>query len=344
MRRNILITILGLASLVLPAQGRFSRKRNAYRDGDVIVKQQVEYLEPGSPGVKSMWNFSRLNPVNEKYNLVYFTYDKEDTVHITGLEHETRYDYEQKDDTLWLTGYTNRTTEMTYSRPEAQLRYPFHYGDSLYTRFIGKGSYCRKIDLAAKGETFVMVDATGMLITPEGDTLKKVTRVKRIRSYTEIGVDSVKLKLETYSWYALGYRYPVFETVKSWENRGDSTWACFGTSFYYPIRNLAELAEDTVNMNIRNNEAQSNDILLSCTTYPNPVVSELAVNYELSQDAHVSFRLCDIGGRPWMSQPAQTMAAGKQGYIIPMSGFPPGDYALYITVDGYAHRYKVIKQ
>ncbi len=337
----LVLTLVCVTSLF--AQGSISRQRNYFRSGDKIIKQQVEYVEPGRSGKQIVWDFSRLNPINEKYKLVYFCTTKGDTTHIVGMEHQTRYRYELKHDTLWMTGYTNRLTEMNFDSAEAQLRYPFRYGDSLRTTFSGKGLYCQKVDLIAKGETTATVDAQGMLITPENDTLKNILRVYRLRNYSEIGIDSARMKLETYSWYARGYRYPVFETIKSWVIKGDSTMEHFGTSFYFPIKNLAELADDPINEAIRKNEANTNNILLRCTTWPNPVENDVTVNYELSQDARVSFRLCDVSGRPWVSLPEKGLSAGNQQELIPMSGLPGGDYALYITVDGYVHRVKVIK-
>jgi hypothetical protein len=70
--------------------------------------------------------------------------------------------------------------------------------------------------------TSVTADATGMLITTTNDTLKNLLRAKRLNNYSEIGVDSARLQLVTYSWYARGYQYPVFKTVKSVIMRGDS--------------------------------------------------------------------------------------------------------------------------
>lgn len=344
MRSITLFSFFLLGGSMLFGQGSISQKRNFFRHGDRIIKQQVEYVDPGRSGKQIIWDFSRLNTINEKYKLVYFHPDKEDTTRFVGMEHQTRYRYELKRDTLWMTGYANRLTEMNYDSAEAQLRFPFRYGDSLRTIFSGKGLYCQKVDLIAKGETTATVDAQGMLITPENDTLKNVLRVHRLRNYTEIDVDSARMRLETYSWYALGYRYPVFETVKSWVIKGDSTMEHFGTSFYFPIKNLAELAEDPTNEAIRNNEANANNVLLRCTTWPNPVENDLTVNYELSQDARVSFRLCDVSGRPWVSLPEKVLSAGNQQELIPMSGLPGGDYALYVTVDGYVKRVKVIKR
>jgi len=177
--------------------------RNHFRSGDVIIKQQVEFKDPGASGKDITWDFSHLNMVDEKYQLVYYNTTKGDTTHITGLEHETRYRYLLKMDTLWLTGYENRTTTMDYQQPEALLRFPLRYGDTLGIAFAATGLYCQKVELAAEGYTKVVADATGNLITPENDTLKNVLRLLRIKEFTDIGTDSANLgttmRMETYS-------------------------------------------------------------------------------------------------------------------------------------------------
>ena len=46
--------------------------------------------------------------------------------------------------------------------------------------------------------------------------------------------DSDCLEISTWRWYADGYRYPVFETIKSMAYRSGKCYEHFTTSFYYP--------------------------------------------------------------------------------------------------------------
>jgi hypothetical protein len=56
--RNILLmpflAFLGILSL----SGQLNILHNHYRPGDVLIKQQVEFVEPGSEGINKVWNFS----------------------------------------------------------------------------------------------------------------------------------------------------------------------------------------------------------------------------------------------------------------------------------------------
>jgi len=342
MNKNILILFTCLAMLKLQAQ-TLNSSRNSFRTGDVIIKQQVEFKDPGASGKDITWDFSHVNTINDKYQLTYFLPDKSDTNRVTGVEHQTYYHYLLKADTLWLTGYENRTTRMNYLQPEALLRFPFRYGDTLSTNFAGKGVYCQKAGLFAGGYTKVSVDALGKLITPENDTLKNVLRVLRIKDFTTTGIDSTRMRMETYQWYARGSRYPVFETIKTCTLRRDSTLEGFSTSFYFSIVGREQLQEDLANANLLDDTSNPDNILISCSIYPNPVTTDLTVNYELSVDARVSFLLCDVSGRPWANLPGRALTAGVQQQKISMSGLHADDYGLYIKVNDKVYKRTIIK-
>ena len=40
---------------------------NAYRAADKIVKQQIDFKDPGSSGKNLNWDFSIVQPINEEY-------------------------------------------------------------------------------------------------------------------------------------------------------------------------------------------------------------------------------------------------------------------------------------
>ena len=305
----------------------------------------MEYKDPGPSGKKITWDFSMLNTINDKYKLFYFLKIKGDTTRVVGREHETTYRYQLKNDTLWLTDYENRLTRMTFNQAEAQLRFPFRYGDSLRSTFDGKGLYCQKVDLKAKGTTTVTVDATGLLITPTNDTLKNVLRVKRLRDYNEIGVDSVRMQLTSYSWYMPGIRYPVFETIKSVILRGDSVSENFGTSFYSPINDLKSLAPDPANETIKpDNLAIINFVFTEVQLMPNPVQDNLYINYKLTRPAKVWFTVHNNVGIPLCQTTPENHQEGFNSSNILMSTLITGVYSLYVHVDEMVMRLNVVKK
>lgn len=342
MNNYIMVFLVGILCAPLQAQS-LKKSTNNYRAGDIIIKQQVDFKDPGASGKNITWDFSHLNTINDKYQLIYFLPNKTDSSHVTGVEHQTYYHYKLKSDTLWLTGYENRTTRMNYQQPEALLRFPLQYGDTLYSNFSGEGMYCQKVALSAGGYTRVIADACGKLITPENDTLKNVLRVLRVKEFTNTGIDSTRMRMETYQWFARGIRYPVFETIKAFTLSEDTILDNFSTSFYFTTVRREQLQEDFANINLVDDSLNPDNILINCNIYPNPVTTDLIVNYELSIDARVSFLLCDISGRIWATVPYHVITAGVQQQMISTNGLHAGDYGLYIKVNDKVYKRTIIK-
>jgi hypothetical protein len=109
----ILFCFICLISATLYSQ-KLTDSRNYFRSGDKLTKQQVEYKDPGPAGKQIEWDFSMLNSIDDKYQLDYFSPTEGDTAHIIGAEHSTRYHYELRNDTLWMTSYENRTTRIEF--------------------------------------------------------------------------------------------------------------------------------------------------------------------------------------------------------------------------------------
>lgn len=345
MRKKLTFVTLIIVTSLSAQQFKLTTERNAYRPGDLIVKQQVEFKDPGAAGRNITWDFSMLNLVNEKYKIRYLLKTKSDSTQLVVNEHETKYRYHLKNDTLWLKEYENRTTKMTFDQSEAQLKYPFNYGDSLFSVFSGTGIYCEKVDLIAQGKTYATVDATGELITPTKITLKNVTRVHRLRDYSEIGVDSALLRFETYSWYVTGYRYPVFETFISNIIKKDTIQEDFKTSFYYPVEDMVNLAADPVNEDLKYEE--TNDIysvFTEATYMPNPVVDNLLISYKLTRSANVWFSLHNAAGILIHQTSPRITPEGFNSIEINMSQQIPGSYTLYVHVDDMLVKQVIIKK
>ena len=255
MKYKALLIFFCCVILTLQAQHQLRSDFNTFRAGDHIVKQQVEFKDPGSSGRQLTWDFRMLQPVNQEYGLGYFIPDSSRMDILCGTEHRTRYYYQISNDSLWATGFENATTLMGYQVPELRLRFPFSYGDTLFSFFEGRGEYSHMLQLSVKGYTRVKADAEGELLLPDFETVKHALRVRTMRYYTETSPvtdllpeeqeNRLEMMFDTYSWYAEGIRYPVFESIKTdviqrtrQRNGSDSVsdTTVFTTSFYYPPR------------------------------------------------------------------------------------------------------------
>lgn len=338
MRISFSISVYILFALKVCAQTQsIATHKNTPKAGDVISKQQVEFKDPGASGRNITWDFSVLNPVDENYKVRYLYRTKKDTGQYIVNEHQTSYRYQMKHDTLWLHEFKNRTTTMMFIKPEAQLKLPLTYGDTLVSEFEGIGKYCETVDIFAKGKAEVTVDAMGEIITPSLQVLKNVIRVHRERTYSEIDVDSASLKLDVYSWYVNGFRYPVFETFISTVTKNDSIFEDFKTSFFYSDYTIDSLFTST------KNTTEIEKVFTEATLLPNPVSSNLLISYNLTRPAQIWFSVHNNGGVLVRQTSPQMMPGGFNQCSIPMSAVATGSYTVYIHVDNLTMQRVIIK-
>lgn len=266
--------ILFLLSLwvALPGFSQLNSSHNHLRPGDVLIKQQVEYRDPGGAGKDRMWDFSNLKTLNNAYTLTYLLpplegdsvyilgdtrYPKKDISDnelIVGTEHNTMYYYRMIHDSLLQTGHENPVVELKYTNPMVLMQYPLNYGQSISSDYTSKGLYSGTVAIHTHGTMVTAADAYGKMILPSGDTLSPVLRVKTIQTILDTPVEgSFRIEtgnqgkqLETCRWYSKGYRYPVFETVRN-INMVDST-TIFSTAFFYPPQDHLYLDTDPENL------------------------------------------------------------------------------------------------
>jgi hypothetical protein len=357
--KKITLSLFSIPLMVISLQAqnlhKLSTERNAYRAADQLVKKQVEYRDPGSSGKNLTWDFRFLQPINEEYALNYFIPDSTNMLRLCGQEHNTRYYFRQQKDSLQAVGYENSTTYMEYPTPELRMRFPFAYGDTLFSYFVGKGQYCHRLELAIKGYTRVEADAEGELLLPKSETVKKAMRVRTLRHYTETGKDSVEMTLDTYSWYAAGIRYPVFESIKTTlskkgdkkDEKGESMkdTTVFRTSFYYPPeKQTAQVETAPIPEDKTEAELGAAAVFTEAQLMPNPVIDNLYIKYKLVRSAKVSFALHNNLGIPQRNTSPQQLGEGEHSTTVPMGGLIPGVYSLFVHVDDMILRENVLKQ
>lgn len=397
-----LLIYLSGSCYLMYAQGKLDTEANMFRANDTIVKQQVEYKNPGKMGENVFWNFGKLKPVDEKYTIVYAEVS-DTTTEISGTEHRTRYFYELQNDSLLLLGYENPTTRVRYNTPEMILHFPMKFGDKIEGYFSGKGIYCDKLDVDAYGSSRSLVDASGVLILPNHDTLKHVIRIRTIQLVSEkivpltadslakstidkpnsgtaaevirkqLESDSAVLMVDTHRWYAAGYRYPVFETVRTGKYRDQNKTSYFTTAFFYPPVKHLYVTSDSTNKKVQDelrkseliatgngdnndpgydNNSEINpmknqlpdEIEFACNVYPNPVESQLTFEFYISKDATVSYALYNIAGTLLYMKRPHLLRSGAYGDLIDMGRLLRGQYILSIQVNGKRYSEKIIKR
>lgn len=271
-----------LLCIMLPTYGQtLSPQHFRLRAGDVIMKEQISYKDPGRSGHNVLWDVSEQESVDRQYTISYDSIQGQPGV-VSGMEHHTSYYYSQREDTLCLAGFENRTTKSVYDRQEPLAVFPLVYGTHLTGYFHGRCSSSDRLMMRQFGSYSLDVDATGMLLLPSGDTLRHVTRVhttrivdehllpfihseKELAAWTDslspfnadsichyLQNDSNLVEIHVYRFYASGYRYPVFETVTT----GLKGYSPLLATAYYYSPSSQELLDDEDNEGIRRELAE----------------------------------------------------------------------------------------
>ena len=241
-------------------------------------------------------------------------------------------------DTLCMVGYENAQTSVHFSQTEKMLAFPFHYGDTLISKFRGDGEFCHTLPVSIEGTTVTVADAIGTLILPD-DTIQSILRIHKRRTYWENVRQSSFVTEDTYYWYSERCCYPLYIAQRvCTEHKTDTV--VFETAYYYP----QELIEEVQSIDSTYQTAIGIDSVFTEAAYlPNPVQDNLIITYRLTRDASVSFSLHGNGGLLFTNTPMRQENAGYHSTTINMSSYPIGTYILFIHVDDFVQSQVIIK-
>ncbi len=167
--------------------------------------------------------------------------------------------------------------------------------------------------------------------------------------------------METCRWYSKGYRYPVFETVRN-INIADNT-TIFSTAFFFPPQDHLYLDTDPENLALleelwdmdkedtggatsdqQGGKTVTIDELVTCRIYPNPVESQMNLEYELKTVGDISFDLYTIEGLPVRKISPKRKAAGTYYETVDCSNLRARNYVLKVTVNNLSVNEIIIKK
>jgi len=334
--RNLYFIFLSVFA-VFPCSAQLTRLHNAPRGGDEIIKQRVEYKDPGRDGENVIWDFSELSSLDPEYTLTYYNVPPfNDSTYlvlrdsipvseleygdlIAGVEHYTAYYYRVVDDTLYTIGFENPVVLMKHKPPLLTMPFPFSYGQKATCEYNSWGLYSSKEPVITEGDILLEADAYGKMVLPSGDTLGNVLRIRSLQTIidadTTVTDDNPKLKMEceTFRWYSKGYRYPVFEATRIFDIGDTTKTEIFATSFFYHPLEHYYLEQDSANLAVLDslwnigtpkppNENGGEDELpplnLVYNYFPNPVKDILYIEFYFDVAAPVTIGLYDINGFP----------------------------------------------
>lgn len=256
---------------------------NGFRHNDKVEKRQITSIKPLDSGDSLIWDFSNVKDVTkERHNVSYRSFAE---VQMIENENKGNKVYITHGDSLLLIRQGNTSMLVNYQIPELVMKYPMQYGSNSSCYFYGEGNLGGMSYIRNAGHSSVSADARGTIVTPENDTIKNMLRVhynrigttlidnnfKRAFDTTKdssyfstdsinhwIATDSITHRIETWRWYARGYRYPIIETQKYKIYYCGTPVDSVSTSYYSsPREQEFDIEDDFVNEQIRYADASN---------------------------------------------------------------------------------------
>lgn len=255
----------GICSAAVSGSG-LNMDLNGLRDGDVFSRYPITYIDTVSGGESCVWDLSNLKPGKACRSEVKLVNDSSERYRMN--ERHTSLYYERHGDTLMVAGHENNQWRLEFDVCEPWLTNSMVYGHFYSGLLHGKGIYCDRLRYVVRGSYRIGTDARGILILPEGDTLRNVQRVHTLRTFfhnyypidsancdislEELNKATVENRLllhDTRRWYVPGYRYPLLEVQTLTPAAGGAPimrHAC-----YTPASEMEELPADPDNRELR---------------------------------------------------------------------------------------------
>ncbi len=374
MMKKLLIAILffGFVGILNAqnAQYTLQERLNLPRVGDVEVKLELSPVIEGNNGENVLWDFSAAEIIREDYGILYIPPIKlesgwylmidKDTIPSAEniiIRHDypqrTNYYYELKDSILYLLGHQNRLDKMKHYEPVPYLKFPMSYGEKQTYDTRSKDFFSNSVYLHINGNETIEADAYGTIILPNvmtgGDTLKDVLRIHSVHhqlsdSVEEMRTIHVDTKIETYRWYARGYRYPVFEVKRTYHRIDDEIDTVWTSYCYPPVMQLQN--EDAENASEREEMAREEEILhqstnpwegMTYSVYPNPVYNDLTFELYLPKPVNnLHIRVHTPMGMVAIDQNKGSYSAGTHSFTFNVGHLRRNSYyILDFWLDGY---------
>ena len=155
-----------------------------------------------------------------------------------------------------------------------------------------------------------------------------------------------------------GYRYPIFESVKTYHQEDSVQSKAFKTSFFFPPGEHLYLDDDKENLAVLDSlwnikhplqpETRSSDTEtvrnFSYNFYPNPVESQLTIEYYLENPTTVTISLYAMDGKQLKNITAGKKEKGLHTEYMDFSTLAKGTYVLTIKTNTNTLSDKIIKR
>lgn len=329
---------------------------NGLRNDDKYTQYQIAFADTASKGFDKIWNLSEA-AVGDASKVEISLLDDSLKIFQIMRHGERSVTYlRQRPDTIAFMGFENNLWKVDFANGLAFLRDKSHTEGAETDSLRGQGMYCGRFRYLLSGCHTLCCDASGMLILPEGDTIRNVNRLHSVQTFTHRFLngdmdDLGTLQLDSRRWYAPGYRYPVVESQTL--SRLSTGAVLLRNAFYTPLSEIEALTNDVDNIAIR----EQNKAKLRCMPVPDindethsgllsggddirysfthdKAGQTVSIRFVSSHAKSVEFILSDIMGIVYASSIKQCQPGEDYTLTIPYGSIPgSGSYVLYISTE-----------
>lgn len=346
MNRNLLFTSLMLCCSVMAIsqQAKLSCFTNNLIVGDSIRYDLVDIEKLCIPeNDESTWDFSNLKYLGKEREVSFYG---KDSAKVRMIGQDEMLDFVQTTAGLYLSQIQTSLVKIDFVDTFEYLRYPFVANDSLVCNIKGYGTYSSKINFVLRGISNTKAIDIGKIILPDNESLSNTLLIKRsvngviipLNDSTEVmpNVEKMQLEVNSYDWYAQGYRYPVFKILlASLKNANreilQRKYACVANVECF------EKLEDSENKKLRagqqGKETQEPKTSSHITYHVTISGKQLHIAYSLSSDSQLRFVLSNTSGMLLKSFNQYQPAGDGYEQVIDFGNLPRGEYVLYINVN-----------
>lgn len=264
------------------------------------------------------------------------TYDRSDSTRLSLLLENTAYQYKLVHDSLLCLGYQNALNIMEYTNPQLMAVYPLELGSVARSSFKGVGEYCHLLPIRVNGTSTTKVEGFGSLYLPDSK-IDSVFLLHITTEYAEHARMNGSFRTDAYLWLRKGIRFPLM-VLKEMRSLDSDT--AVSRCMYYSVLEMDDAqAEDDVLLT----ESTGQSLLTDVRFLPNPVVSDLTIEYNLSAEADVWTSVHNGQGIPMFRSNTKHLPAGEHAERVDMSGYPTSDYVLYLYANDVVVSETIIK-
>ena len=336
--KPLLPFLLTWPATTIAAQTALTSSTASPRHGDILCRIEIPYQGEGERGEATIWTLPAI-PDNSPDHLQAIR-SNGDT--IVTYERDRMLHYLVRGDTLYNKGEQSRRAYRIFSQERPELVYPFQFGDSISGSYEGDCQY-EGIRYAVSGSGYTVADGMGILTDGE-DTLRHVLRL-HLHDYFEDDYGNETMERwssDCFRWYCMGYRYPVMETIVTFQQEGaEQTQISSTTYLYLPVMQM-ELEEDVANeVLLAQLEAGGYDgqeggqggsgSLESVEATLSSNGQSLTINFSLSSNSDITFYACDIMGNVLGTSHYEGHEAGDWQECLTLSRRPIGN-ALMLSI------------